>query len=419
MGLPDPPIQLVSQIEPAIQPLESARQPLDYEPRLADEGAAEYVARGSTLSSASLRELRRSSPTSDVVGRGQVATTAPTDLGSLLQESDDVQTVNSQRRSHVAFDPHVRGYNFGQIYTQAAGEYFLPVRHDLDSMLSKIDPSLIQTVTVIPGPYGLRYGPGFSFIDVVTIDTPRSCCGIRYGTIASAFSARGNGGQIYRPRYGHGRRRRTTGSSPTSASSRAPITRPATASEFLRAITTRTCCCSSASTCRTAADRGLATTGSTLRDTEYALQFFDVNSLQTDSFNLRYVEHRSVPPAPMTIGPGLVQPDELRRQQPPRQQDAKFATRVANGLNDDFRRDGCFNANCSAASSTATWSRLGARAVRTYGEETGEYAAAGRRLPLCHAEHVRAVSIPIHRPRHQFRAARLKRTFSRISRTRC
>jgi len=168
-------IQLVSQVERAIQPIESSRQPLDLEPRLADSRGLGEDFRGASLSSSNLRELAQvdSAPTADVVGQSQVAATVPNDLGSLLQNSDDVQTLGAQRRSQVAFDPHVRGYRFGEIYSQSAGEYFLPVRLDLDSMLSKIDPYLIQRVTVIPGPYGLRYGPGLSFIDVVPIDTPR------------------------------------------------------------------------------------------------------------------------------------------------------------------------------------------------------------------------------------------------------
>ena len=62
---------------------------------------------------------------------------------------------------------------------QANGAYWFPVREDLDSMLSKIDPGMIQDVIVIPGPYGLRYGPGIDFIDIITADTPRYDDGYR------------------------------------------------------------------------------------------------------------------------------------------------------------------------------------------------------------------------------------------------
>src|SRR5262249_14766261 len=128
VGLEPNPIMLVSQVERSVQPIESARQPLELEPRLADLSALSEQTRGASLSSQNLRELAQldAPPTSDVVGRGQVGTTAATDLGSLLTRSDDVQTVGTQRRSQVAFDPHVRGYRFGEIYSQAAGEYWLP-----------------------------------------------------------------------------------------------------------------------------------------------------------------------------------------------------------------------------------------------------------------------------------------------------
>ena len=59
-------------------------------------------------------------------------------------------------------------------FSRCANGIWSPVRQDLDSMISKVDPSLIEDVTVIPGPYGLRFGPAFSFIDVQTLPTP--CC---------------------------------------------------------------------------------------------------------------------------------------------------------------------------------------------------------------------------------------------------
>src|SRR5690606_22962140 len=89
-----------------------------------------------------------------------------------------------------------RGYKFGQIYTKATGAYYFPVREDLDTMLSKIDPGMIREVIVIPGPYGLRYGPGFSFIDIITLDTPRYEDGPEsHGRLNG--NIRTNGGQLY------------------------------------------------------------------------------------------------------------------------------------------------------------------------------------------------------------------------------
>ena len=119
-----------------------------------------------------------------------------TDTGALLQEANSVQSVGVQRRSPVTLDPYIRGYRSGQIYTQADGTNWLPVRRDLDSILSKIDPTFIKDVVVLPGPYGLRYGPGLAYIAVVTNDTPRYCNGYE-SHFRTGFTTRTNGGQIY------------------------------------------------------------------------------------------------------------------------------------------------------------------------------------------------------------------------------
>jgi len=99
------------------------------------------------------------------------------DIGELLSRSETVQSVQTQRRSPVSFDPRIRGFRDGQVFTQGLGANWLPVRQDLDTVLSKLDPGVVQQVVVIPGPYGLRYGAGFSFIDVIKRPTPRYCCG--------------------------------------------------------------------------------------------------------------------------------------------------------------------------------------------------------------------------------------------------
>jgi outer membrane receptor protein involved in Fe transport len=65
----------------------------------------------------------------------------------------------------------------------------------MDTMLSKVDPGMIDNVAVIPGPYGVRYGPGFAFIDVNRTPTPRhDCFETNYDTTLNVQS---NGGQIY------------------------------------------------------------------------------------------------------------------------------------------------------------------------------------------------------------------------------
>jgi iron complex outermembrane receptor protein len=152
----------------------------------------------SSLSTTSIAELAAAVGGSPAQGvsAAQAQAIAPTDLGGLLQSASSINTVNTTRRSPVALAPTVRGYKFGEVYTQATGAYWFPVREDLDSMLSKIDPGMVQEVVVIPGPYGLRYGPGFSFIDIITQDTPRYNDG--YGSeYRLNGNVRTNGGQLY------------------------------------------------------------------------------------------------------------------------------------------------------------------------------------------------------------------------------
>src|SRR5262249_49140344 len=39
---------------------------------------------------------------------------------------------------------------------------------------SKFDPTLVRDIQVTKGPYSVRYGPGFAFLDIATFDSPRS-----------------------------------------------------------------------------------------------------------------------------------------------------------------------------------------------------------------------------------------------------
>ena len=112
-----------------------------------------------------------------------------TDLSSQMAQSSGNTSVEVQERSSVSFDPHIRGYKWGQIYADADGAYWTPARLDMDTMLSKIDPSMIQSVEVIPGPYGVRYGPGLAFIDVNRSPTRAAIASSRNSTRSSTSAA--------------------------------------------------------------------------------------------------------------------------------------------------------------------------------------------------------------------------------------
>jgi iron complex outermembrane receptor protein len=120
----------------------------------------------------------------------------PTNVAEAIQESPSVQTVNIQRRSAVAFDPRVRGYHIGQVYAQGEGIWWNPVRPDLDSMLGRLDPRMIDQLDIVPGPYSVRYGPGFAFIDANLADTPRYYNGCEHHNRAG-YTIRANGAQHY------------------------------------------------------------------------------------------------------------------------------------------------------------------------------------------------------------------------------
>lgn len=140
------------------------------------------------------RDRPSSSIEDDVIGILPPAESTTADIASfLVQETGS--GVSGQRRSSATFDPRVRGYHIGQINATSNGELWMPVRNDLDSILGKIDPNLVQRIDITPGPYAAHYGPGLSFIDVVIAETPRYACAEWHNrlSLAPVF----NGGQFY------------------------------------------------------------------------------------------------------------------------------------------------------------------------------------------------------------------------------
>jgi outer membrane receptor protein involved in Fe transport len=172
-------------------------QPLTDTPQAADAAAAPTIQIPTPEQVSALVDQEQgiqSSAASAATGSEAVAQGA-TDLGQLLQQSSSVDTIDVQRRSPVALDPNIRGYRQGQIYTQAEGAYWLPARQDLDTMLSKIDPTMIDNVVVLSGPYGVQYGPGLSFVSIDLADTPRYECGPEHHARILG-GIRTNGGQM-------------------------------------------------------------------------------------------------------------------------------------------------------------------------------------------------------------------------------
>ena len=142
------------------------------------------------------RRERPRPPIEDIVERDESQAAPSGGASEILQQATTTQTTTVRQRSPISQDPYVRGYGGARLHSVADGAFWTSARADLDSILGKIDPSLVDQIVVLPGPYGLRYGPGFAFIDIGMVQTPRYECGFeihnRFG-----LNTRFNGGQVY------------------------------------------------------------------------------------------------------------------------------------------------------------------------------------------------------------------------------
>jgi iron complex outermembrane recepter protein len=139
------------------------------------------------------QEQTTASPgTQNVAATPETASRASTDVGDFLAKSEQALGVEVQRRSPVVTDPTIRGRRAGQITTYLDGGWAYPARLDLDTIVSKIDSSLIRDVIVVKGPYNFRYGSGFTFLDIATTLPPRYECGFEnHGHILSGYKTNG------------------------------------------------------------------------------------------------------------------------------------------------------------------------------------------------------------------------------------
>ena len=152
----------------------------------------------------------------DVVSGNEGSVRGTTDSGDLLDHSSSSTNVYIHSRSPIANDPRIHGYRYGQIRSSANGAYWVPVRPDLDTPLSRIDSSIVRDIIIIKGPYSVRHGPGFGFIDIELYETPRYCndpcwggrTALTYDTNGEQWYGRqaiwgGSSDQGYRIGYGH------------------------------------------------------------------------------------------------------------------------------------------------------------------------------------------------------------------------
>jgi len=140
------------------------------------------------------RRARAHSPAVDVVFGAQAIGRQTNDAGDLLRQANSTHGVATQNRSPLVSETRVRGQRVGQVL--ASGSYWAPARQDLDTMLNKLDSRLIKDMVLVKGPYSHRYGPGFRFVDLDFIPTPRYENGREtHGSSSASFKT--NGDQWY------------------------------------------------------------------------------------------------------------------------------------------------------------------------------------------------------------------------------
>ena len=138
------------------------------------------------------RLLHAQSPAADAVFSDEATGRKTADVGDLLMRSKSAHGVNVQKRTPIISDTRVRGQRVGQVL--ASGSYWAPARMDLDTMMSKIDSRLIDNAILIKGPYAVRYGPGFRFVDLQLLHSPRNTDGM-HGMTSVNYNH--NGEQLY------------------------------------------------------------------------------------------------------------------------------------------------------------------------------------------------------------------------------
>ncbi len=149
----------------------------------------------SQLGSGQSRAAATPGATGFVDTSGADAAAPAIDTTDLARESNTAGSIAGVRRSPIAIQPVVRGYQQQSIYGQYNGANYTPVRFDLDSILSNVDPGIVDNLIIISGPYGVKYGPGLAFIDVVPKPTPRYDCYEVHGRTDLLYQTQGE--QLY------------------------------------------------------------------------------------------------------------------------------------------------------------------------------------------------------------------------------
>ncbi|HEY3789865.1 MAG TPA: TonB-dependent receptor, partial [Urbifossiella sp.] len=96
-----------------------------------------------------------------------------TDLSQLLFNSSLSTGIQFQQRNPIVADPRIRGMKNSQYALYGDNAYFVPVRLDLDTPVTRFDPGSVRDVTLVKGPYSVMYGPAPAVLSVASLDSPR------------------------------------------------------------------------------------------------------------------------------------------------------------------------------------------------------------------------------------------------------
>lgn len=229
------------------------------------------------------QQAESAAPVVSATSAPALSVNARPDLAQAIADQD--LAVQTMWRSSVSEAPFIRGFKNREIYGQLDGQYFEPVRWDLDTITNKIDPGIVQDVIVVQGPYAVQYGPGFTFMDIVTRPTPRNQA-TQYRTSMSWLP---NGQGVYgretisggtqdfgyRLSYGHRNANDYQAGNGSSIASHynmgdvlAELGYNLSSSQRIEGQYRR----------------------QDMNHTAYPGQFFDVSSLETNAYNLRYID---------------------------------------------------------------------------------------------------------------------------------
>ena len=111
------------------------------------------------------------------------------DVGSVLRHSQTVTGTTTQQRNPVTHDIRIRGARSGQ--NIGAGSLWHPGRDDLDTALNKIFSANLDQLLVIKGPYSVRHGPGFNFVEMQLEQVPFSPSRSWGGTTSANYETNG------------------------------------------------------------------------------------------------------------------------------------------------------------------------------------------------------------------------------------